>query len=679
MKNIVVRQTDICDCGACCLQSIIKYHDGYIPLEIIKNDTKTTKNGTTAFNIINAAKKYGFEGIGLKIKYIKDNNFYPIIAHITLKNGLNHFIVVYKTINNKVYIMDPAKGYQKLSLNDFNKIWNKISIILKPVQKIPSYKDTNIIKEITKNVLSNEKDLMKNIIIHSVLITFLSIILSYHLKFSINSIEESTINTTIFISILFSLLTIIKLYAKYKRNEYEIHLNKNINMQIVLPFIEHIIKLPLSVIKSKTPGEIITRINSLNNVKDLFSEIFITILLDLALTLLSAIILYTINSRLFFILCIISIMYITIGLIVNPFLNDKIDNNINLETEFNSVLNEEVCNIITTKNLNKISKSINRLEDNYVDYTKDSLNYINFLNKYNITKETIYEIGLLIINITGIFLITKNQLTLLNLITFNSLLLYYIDPIVNSINLLPKINIIKVSLSKVNEFLRIKEEKEGKEQVFINGDIAIKNLKYSYDDYHNIINDLNMSIYEKEKVLIKGKSGTGKSTVCQILAKILDDYKGTITINNINIKDYTLKTIRKNIRYVSQNERLYTDTIENNIMLTNKIPLKDLNEILKITRVDEIINKKAFRLNTLLIDGGYNLSGGEKERIILARALVTKPKILILDETLSEVNEDLELEIIENIKEYLKDSTIIYISHHKQIPNFRTIELNNNV
>jgi ABC-type bacteriocin/lantibiotic exporter with double-glycine peptidase domain len=81
----------------------------------------------------------------------------------------------------------------------------------------------------------------------------------------------------------------------------------------------------------------------------------------------------------------------------------------------------------------------------------------------------------------------------------------------------------------------------------------------------------------------------------------------------------------------------------------------------------------------LLVDGGFNLSGGEKERIILARAIVTKPKILILDETLSEVNEDLELEIIENLKDYLKDSTIIYISHHKQIPNFRTIELNNNV
>ena len=257
--------------------------------------------------------------------------------------------------------------------------------------------------------------------------------------------------------------------------------------------------------------------------------------------------------------------------------------------------------------------------------------------------------------------------------------MYYLNPITNTIDLLPKINLIKVSIEKVNEFLIIKEEKEGKEQEFINGDISIKDLSYSYDDYHNIINKINIDIQENEKVQIKGRSGTGKSTVCQILAKILDNYKGTITINNINIKDYSLKTIRKNIRYVSQNEKLYSDTIENNILMNKQISKSELNEILNITKVDEIINKKSLRLNTFLIDGGYNLSGGEKERLILARALITKPKILILDETLSEVNEDLELEILTNIKNYLSNSTIIYISHHKQIPNFRTIELNANV
>ncbi len=679
MKSIVVKQTEIFDCGACCLDSIIRYYNGYVPIEYIKLDTKTNKNGTTAYNIIRAAQKYGFEGVGLKIKDIKQNTVYPIIAHLVLKNGLNHFVVISQIKRNRVYIMDPAKGNTQMNMNEFNKVWSKVIIVLKPIQKISSYKSNNIIKDITKNILKNEKQLFINLLFYSALITLFSIILSYQIKISINSIEESTINTTIIISILFSFLTILKLYSKYKRNEYEIYLNKNINLAIILPFIEHIIKLPLNVIKTKTPGEIITRISSLNTVKEAFSEIFVTVILDLGLALSAGFILYMISSKLFLILCIISIIYIVFGVSINPFLNSKINDNIDYETEFNSTLNEEISNIITTKNLDRIHKSINTINDKYFDYTKDSLEYINFINKYNITKESIYEIGLLLINIVGIFLILSSNLNLLNLITFNSLLIYYINPITNTIDLLPKINLIKVSIMKVNEFLIIQEEKEGKEQEFINGDISIKNLIYSYDDYHNIINKINIDIQENEKVQIKGRSGTGKSTVCQILAKILDNYKGTITINDINIKDYSLKTIRKNIRYVSQNEKLYTDTIENNILMNNKVSKKELNEILSITKVDEIINKKSLRLNTVLLDGGYNLSGGEKERLILARALITKPKILILDETLSEVNEDLELEILTNIKDYLRNSTIIYISHHKQIPNFRTIELNANV
>ena len=679
MKSIVVKQTEIYDCGACCLDSIIKYYNGYVPIEYIKLDTKTNKNGTTAYNIINAAKKYGFEGIGIKLKNIKENEVFPMIAHLVLKNGLNHFVVVSQVKGNKVYLMDPAKGNTKMNIKEFNKIWSKVIIILKPIQKISSYKSNNIIKEITNNILKNEKTLIIRLLIYSIIITFISLILSYQIKISISSIESSTINTTILVSILFVLLTILKLYSKYKRNEYEIYLNKNINMSIILPFIEHIIKLPLNVIKTKTPGEIITRINSLNNVKEAFSEIFVTVILDLGLALSAGLILYMINSKLFLILCIISIIYIIFGVSINPFINNKINDNIDLETLFNSTLNEEISNITTTKNLNRINKSINTINNKYIDYTKDTLDYINFLNKYSITKESIYEVGLLLINIVGIFLILLNQLSLLNLITFNSLLMYYINPITNTIDLLPKINLIKASIIKVNEFLIIKEEKEGKEQEFINGDISIKNLNYSYDDYHNIINDINIYISKNEKVQIKGRSGTGKSTICQILAKILDNYKGTITINDINIKDYSLKTIRKNIRYVSQNEKLYTDTIENNIIMNNKISKAELNKILEVTKVDEIINKKSLRLNAMLLDGGFNLSGGEKERLILARALITKPQILILDETLSEVNEDLELEILTNIKDYLSNSTIIYISHHKQIPNFRSIELNANV
>ena len=117
-KNYIVRQNDIKDCGVCCLESIFKYYDGYIPIETLRLDTNTTINGTTAYELIKTAKKYGLNGKGKKTKELK-NILLPAIAHLKLKNGLTHFVVIYKITNKTVNIMDPAKGYTKYNIDSF--------------------------------------------------------------------------------------------------------------------------------------------------------------------------------------------------------------------------------------------------------------------------------------------------------------------------------------------------------------------------------------------------------------------------------------------------------------------------------------------------------------------------------------------------------------------------------
>ena len=220
-----------------------------------------------------------------------------------------------------------------------------------------------------------------------------------------------------------------------------------------------------------------------------------------------------------------------------------------------------------------------------------------------------------------------------------------------------------MSFNKISEFLNIEPLKYGKTENFSNGDITFSNLTYCYDDYHKLINNYNLCIKSGSHILLKGPSGCGKSTLCKILNKNITDYEGHVKINGIDIKDYSLNTIRKNILYVSQTENIFSDTIRNNITLNKYVSLKDLNEVLEITKVNEIINKKSLRLDSFLYDSGYNLSGGERQRIILARSLLKRPKILILDESLSEMDKDLETEILSNIDHYLKDTTLIYISH----------------
>ena len=139
-KNVIVRQADLKDCGACCLLSIIKYFDGYIPLETIIQDTFTTRLGTTAFHIIEAAKKYGFDAVGLKVdpEKIKEMTF-PVIAHLQLENQYSHFVVIYgyNQVKNTVMLMDPAKGIVNINLAEFCLAWTNVIIKLIPASKLP--------------------------------------------------------------------------------------------------------------------------------------------------------------------------------------------------------------------------------------------------------------------------------------------------------------------------------------------------------------------------------------------------------------------------------------------------------------------------------------------------------------------------------------------------------------
>ena len=657
-RKFIVRQQDIKDCGICCLESIIKYYNGYIPLEILRLDTKTNNNGTTAYNILKTAKKYGMNGIGKKIEDIHSKEILlPCIAHIITEKGINHFVVIYKITDKHIYIMDPSKGYIKEEIDIFKKEWTNIILIIKPYQTIPLYKTKNNIKSFTKNILQNNKSYIIKILILNILIIILSIILSYHYQITISS------NNIILISIIFFILNILKIFTNYIRNNLTLNLSNNIDLYVIPNFISHIINLPLNVIKSRTTGELITRVQDLNKLKNLFTEVLINIILDISLVLSSSIFLYVISNRLFFILCIISLLYILIGLVSSPIISRKINDSIDLETEFNSNLGETIDSLETIKNLNITKNHTSNLISKYKNYIHSVLKFNNFYNILNTIYSNINDIGLFIISSYGIYLNHIDKLSLLSLITFNSLLSYFIEPIKDIIGLLPNYNEIKLSYIKVLDFLSIPKEELNTQESFSNGDIIFNNISYSYDDYNKVINNVSLRLKRYNHYTVNGPTGCGKSTLFKMLNHNINDYEGDILIEDINIKKYSLYTLRSNILYISQEEKLFNDTIYNNIVLNKSISKKKLNYYLKITKVDELIKKKSLRLDSYLYDNGCNLSGGERQRIILARALVINPKILILDESLSEVDKSTEKYILSNLDKYLSKTTIIYITH----------------
>ncbi len=198
----------------------------------------------------------------------------------------------------------------------------------------------------------------------------------------------------------------------------------------------------------------------------------------------------------------------------------------------------------------------------------------------------------------------------------------------------------------------------------MDGDIEVNNVLYSYNGVDNIINNLSFKILNGEKILIYGNSGCGKSTLIKILIKYLDgNYQGIIKIGGYDLKKIDLFSLRKNICYVSQNEFLYTDSVYENITLGKKIKYKTFLDLASNLFIDEIVKNSSLDYNYVIEGNGENISGGEKERIIIARSILQKANIYIYDESFSELDVEKERKILQYIFKLYPQKTFIIISH----------------
>ena len=263
----------------------------------------------------------------------------------------------------------------------------------------------------------------------------------------------------------------------------------------------------------------------------------------------------------------------------------------------------------------------------------------------------------------GFILIYQNKLSIVDLYTFLILIFYPINYIKNLIIIIPKYTYIKAIIHKINDYFDIPIAQEENSTEFSYGDIRITNLTYCLNYQEYIFQNLNLVILKNSHVMLKGSSGCGKSTLCKLITRSITDEYMPITIDGHLINTLTQKSLEQNITYVGQRENLIQDTIKNNILFYRQISEEKLNQIISLCALDELIKKKPLGLETFLFKDSSNLSGGEKQRIILARALLNDFKILILDEALSELNEDLEIGIIKNLRKNYPDKTIIYVTH----------------
>ena len=659
-----VYQQSLKDCGVACLLTIIKYYKGNNTFENVRYLTKCNNNGTSALNIVNASKKLGFDCKGIKCNYeYLEKIVMPCICHIELFNGYNHFIVLNKVNKKYVKVFDPEKGNKKLLKEEFNKIWTKNVIELIPNRKLDviQTEKNNLLKKIIKKNIY----LYLFILILSFIFLCLNILNNYYFKTLLDN------NNYIYILIIFVIIILLKEISNFIRNKIIMKLQYNVETYLYNNTHKKLLSLPIYYFNSRSKGDIITKFYDLEYIKDLLIQVPFTLFIDLFLIIITILILYFINSTLLKMFFLIIILYVLILKIFNKKIKNMVMINQEKNSFKNSILLENINNIYSIKNMNIENYRNNIFNKSLISYCDNVKNYEKKYNFIILMKNLVLYIGTAYIIFYGIIL-TKNEIILLSeLILFNSLIIYIVEPLNNLFNIIPLLKNSINALKRIDEIFLI--ENKVKNEKIIKYDITINNLCFSYDGYKNILKNFSYYIKENEKLVVIGDSGIGKSTLFKI---INSEYEIENNMIYIGSKDINLIDTSNVISYVSQDEKLFNDTLYNNIVLNNDY--KEMDEILKITGINKLLYKKNINLDTLIGQEGLNLSKGERQRIILARVLLKKSKILILDEALNGIDEVEKKNILKSIKEKFNDKTIIYITHNINICNIFDQVLNFN-
>ena len=666
----VVLQDGVKDCGVCCLLSIIRFYGGEVPKEYLRDLTNTTKEGVSLFNLQEASRKIGFDANGLtgKLEDISENNL-PCIAHINMNNNRKHFVVLYKIdrIKQQVTIMDPARGKRTLSFSEYHLLSSNYYLFLKPKKKIPILKKKNIVYHNIKKILIDNKKIFIFIFLLTTNYFILNIITSFHFKYLIEyAINYNVSNNLLTISIGMSLICVLKNCMNCIRG---ILLNKwssLFSLNITTFTYEQILLLPYLYFKNRTNGEIISRFQDLNTIRDYITSFFSTITTDLLSCMIFLYIMWKYNKTLSLIvngMLLLSAIYI---ILIAKQKRKQIKKVKMGEDVINSYIIQGINNVDTIKSSHMEKRLIDKFEINYKGLQEKVYEYCTSLELEKNLKDNLKDIMLLLLYGVGSYFVISNKISLSSLIIYHSFVSYYSSSFSNLLYLMSNYQSFRLTLDRVEELFMIEKEDFKNSYFFLpytlEGPISIKNLNYKQGT-KQLFDHLSLEIKQGEKILLSGESGCGKSTLVKMMMRYIQTDYGVIQLAGIDINHYHLQNIRTNITYITSNEYLFQDTIKNNICLYQEVEEEKMNRICEMCCVNELLNNKGLTLESIIEENGFDLSNGERQRIILARSLIRNTNIYILDEALAQIDIQREKKILEELFDYLKEKTVIIISH----------------
>lgn len=674
MRYTFIQQHDATDCAAACLAMVCLHYRKETTITKLRDMMGTDLRGTNLLGLSKCAESLGFASQAVRVdkEGFLSKFTLPAIANVITKEGLAHFVVVFKITEKYVVIGDPAKDLMRMKTDEFYKGFTGAMLILKPNEKFVTghVKETKIFNQYIRLLLPQWKLFFYGILA-SLLMTLLGILSSIFNNIIYDEIlpykQENILKMVILIFIgVFLTQTAITFIREWMM----LHLSLKIDIPLMLGYFEHIYNLPMKFFSTRKTGDITTRFSDAFTIKDVFTSIALTLVLDIGMALITGLILFNMNGTLFAIIIFMAIVSIFLVFIFKQPYKEINEKQMQQSAVLNSQIIEGLRAVETIKGNANEAVELDNIEREYIRSLRISYREGMLSNIQGIISELISTIGNLALMYFGIMQVLEGTITLGGFMAFNTLAGYFLKPISNLVGLQLSLQEANISMKRFSEILDYKEEQSEAEQNMyqniekIEGDIEVKHVTFRYGNRKPVLNDVSFTIPKGKKVALVGASGSGKTTIAKLLLKYYEPENGSIMIDGVDISEINNKSLRRAVSYVPQTIELFSKSIYDNIRVSRmNATLEEVKEAAKAADAHEFIKKLPMQYYTYLEEAGNGLSGGEKQRIALARAFLKKNEFYILDESTSNLDFATENVIFDMIYNKLKNRSMLIIAH----------------
>ncbi|WPO77296.1 peptidase domain-containing ABC transporter [Flavobacterium sp. KACC 22761] len=670
-------QLDAKDCGPTCIKIIAKYYGRFYSLPFLRDLCGITREGVSFLDLSDACEKISLRTKSIKIDF-DTLKVIPLPCIVHWQD--NHFIVVYKINHKQVFVSDPAKGLLKYSFEDFQKGWlkeSKTGAVL-AIEPMADFKQRSINDKIERRkTLENflgyftpYKKSFINLFVVMLIVTVLQAFLPFISK-SVIDVGIQTNDLDFIDLVLIANITIIVsiLLSNMIRDWILLHLTSRINISLISDYLIKLMRLPITFFENKLIGDILQRAQDHERIRDFIMNNSLNFVFSILTFFIFGIILCIYSPILCLIYVVGSVLFMGWVLFFLRF-RKKLDwEYFDVHTKNQSYWVETIGSIQDIKINNYEKQKRWKWEALQVQLFKIDQKILRITNAQNLGAQFINQLTNLVITFYCAKAVIKGDITFGVMISTQFIIGMLNGPIMQFISFIQSAQYAKISFLRLNEIHELENEEEND----INNNIKLpedkslflRNVSFQYSrngDY--ILSNISVMIPEGKVTAIVGDSGSGKTTLLKLILRLYNPTHGELSMGNLNIKNINLKQWRESCGAVMQDGKIFSDTIQNNIVLDDEnIDFERLKKAVTAANIASEIESMPKGYQTMMGESGRGLSGGQKQRVLIARALYKDPDYLFFDEATNSLDVINEQKIVMALEEIFKNKTVIVVAH----------------